>query len=57
VIEKAGGFSLSGLFGAGSSGSRAEAATRALQTTGFRPVRHIAEREGWRFTEGLKPRL
>jgi hypothetical protein len=24
---------------------------------GFRPVRTIAQRSGWRFTEGLKPRI
>jgi ubiquinone/menaquinone biosynthesis C-methylase UbiE len=56
VVEKTGGFRLWGLIDAGSSGPRAEAATRALQATGFRPVRRIAQREGWRFTEGLKPR-
>jgi hypothetical protein len=33
----------------------AGAATRALETNRFRPVRKIAERDAWRFTEGLKP--
>ena len=56
VVERTGGLRLWGLLDAGSSGPHAEAATRALQTIGFRPVRKIAEREGWRFTEGLKPR-
>jgi len=58
VVEKTGGLRLWGLFDTGSSGSgpRAEAATRTLQATGFRPVRRIAQREGWRFTEGLRPR-
>jgi hypothetical protein len=37
--------------------ARGETATTtgALELSGFRPVRRIAERDGWRFTEGLKP--
>ena len=53
VVERVGGFRLGGLLGGAGA---AEAATRALEATGLRPVRKIAQREGWRFTEGLKPR-
>jgi SAM-dependent methyltransferase len=56
VVERTGGFRLWGLAVGGSSQAGAEAATRALAATGFRPVRIIAQREGWRFSEGLKPR-
>ncbi len=56
VAERTGGFRLWGLFELRSSSGPANAVTRALETNGYRPVRKIAERDGWRFTEGLKPR-
>jgi SAM-dependent methyltransferase len=56
VAERVGGFRLWGVFEFRSSRGGADAVTRALAMNGFRPVRKIAERDGWRFTEGLKPR-
>jgi SAM-dependent methyltransferase len=56
VAERTGGFRLWRIFRAGSSSSRAQTVIRAIEINGYRPVRKIAERDGWRFTEGLKPR-
>ncbi len=56
VAERTGGFRLWGVVEFGTARGGGEAVTRALQLAGFRPVRKIAERDGWRFTEGLKPR-
>jgi len=56
VAQRTGGFRLWGVFELRSSSGPANAVIRALQTSGYRPVRKIAERDGWRFTEGLKPR-
>jgi ubiquinone/menaquinone biosynthesis C-methylase UbiE len=56
VAEKlaAGGFRA--LFGgAVSPPAPPTAAIDTLTAAGFRPVRTIAERDGWRFTEGMKP--
>ncbi len=55
VVQRTSGFRLGGLLG-GSSRAVAAGVTGALQASGFRPVRIIGEREGWRFAEGLKPR-
>lgn len=44
-----------GLFARPTADDR-DAALRLLENSGFRPVRRIAERNGWRFTEGIKPR-
>ncbi len=55
VAERTGGFRLWGVFEFGSSDAKAsEVATRLLTMNRFRPVRRIAERDGWRFTEGIK---
>lgn len=56
VAERTRGFRLWGVLDIGSSSRPADAAVRALQSRAYRPVRKIAERDGWRFTEGLKPR-
>jgi hypothetical protein len=53
IIERVGG----GLFGApvGKSDYSANGgAEEALRTAGFTPVRTLAERDGFRFVEGLK---
>lgn len=55
VAERTGGSRIGALF-AGGSAAEGEAITRTLAASGFRPVRKIAERDRWRFTEGLKPR-
>jgi SAM-dependent methyltransferase len=55
VAERTGGWRLWGVFEIRSPRGDAGAATRALETNRFRPVRKIAERDAWRFTEGLKP--
>ncbi len=53
VIERPGG--LAGLFRREPSEYLAShGAVGALDRAGFRPVRLLAERAGWRFTEGLK---
>ncbi len=57
VAERTGGSRLGTLFGGGSSSDRTDAVARTLGVSGFRPVRKIAERDRWRFTEGLKPRI
>jgi SAM-dependent methyltransferase len=59
VAERPGGarrwrLGLWGLARAGSSGKDRSAVSRMLADHGFRPVRIIGERDGWRFTEGLK---
>ena len=51
VAERTGG--LSRLLGARFAGA-GDAAARLLETHGLRPARVIAQRDGWRFTEGLK---
>ncbi len=55
VAERTGGIRLWGVVQVGARGG-GDAAIRALEQRGFRPVRKIVERDGWRFTEGLKPR-
>ena len=56
VAERTGGYRLWGVFELRRSSVSGGAVIRALEINGFRPVRKIAERDGWRFTEGLKPR-
>jgi SAM-dependent methyltransferase len=56
VVERLGGLRLWGVLEVRSPRGDSGAATRALEIHRFRPVRKIAERDGWRFTEGLKPR-
>lgn len=55
VAERTGGVRLWGIVQIGSHAG-GDSAAKALEQQGFRPVRKIAERDGWRFTEGLKPR-
>jgi len=60
VVIEAGpgeGGGLRGLLGAGRPDPYVEAggAAPALETAGFRPVRVLGEREGYRFVEGVKP--
>jgi ubiquinone/menaquinone biosynthesis C-methylase UbiE len=55
VAERTGGIRLWGIMQVGARGG-SDAAVKAVEQRGFRPVRKIAERDGWRFTEGLKPR-
>jgi len=56
VAERTGAVRLWGAFEIRPPRGDAAAATRALESHRFHPVRKIAERDGWRFTEGLKPR-
>ncbi len=56
VAERTGGVRLWGVFELRGSSGPGQAVARALEKNGYRPVRKIAERDGWRFTEGLKPR-
>ena len=56
VAERTGGVRLWGVFDVGRSSAPGHSIVRALEMNGYRPVRKIAERDGWRFTEGLKPR-
>jgi SAM-dependent methyltransferase len=51
VAERTGGGFLGGLLKAG---GHSGAASHMLEATGCRPARVIADRDGWRFTEGLK---
>lgn len=55
VAERTATSRLFGLVRTGST-APAEAIARALAENGYRPVRKIAERDGWRFTEGMKRR-
>jgi ubiquinone/menaquinone biosynthesis C-methylase UbiE len=54
VIGSLGGRGLGALFGGGGAPTRDP--RPALERGGFRFVRHLAEREGLSFVEGLKPR-
>jgi ubiquinone/menaquinone biosynthesis C-methylase UbiE len=57
VAERTTATGLRALFGGAPAPSGpANAAIQMLQMRGFRPVRTIAERDGWRFTEGMKRR-
>jgi hypothetical protein len=57
LAERVGATGLRALFcGATSSSSPPRATVGMLEMNGFRPVRVIAERDGWRFTEGMKSR-
>jgi len=51
VVERTGGGLLGALF---KSAGKADAALYMLEASGFRPARIIADRDGWRFTGGLK---
>jgi len=51
VAERTGGGLLGGLF---KPGGRTDIALRLLEAQGFKPARVIADRDGWRFTEGLR---
>jgi SAM-dependent methyltransferase len=55
VIGAVGGRGLGALFGGGAGPTRDP--RPALERGGFRFVRHLAEREGLSFVEGLKPRV
>jgi SAM-dependent methyltransferase len=57
VVERLGSSGLRALFLGGTARQvQADAAARILEERGFRPVRTIAQRDGWRFTEGIRPR-
>ena len=56
VAERTGRFRLWGVVELRGSSAPGHSVIKALEMNGYRPVRKIAERDGWRFTEGLKPR-
>jgi ubiquinone/menaquinone biosynthesis C-methylase UbiE len=53
LIQRIGG-GLFGGAGAGSVNAESDGAEGALRTAGFRPVRTLAEKDGFKFVEGLK---
>jgi ubiquinone/menaquinone biosynthesis C-methylase UbiE len=55
IIETGARGGLRGLIGAGTSSGDAGATVASLTTAGFRGSRVLAEREGYRFLEGMKP--
>ncbi len=56
VAERTGSSRLFGLLQTRTAAAPSETVARALSDNGYRPVRKIAERDGWRFTEGMKKR-
>ncbi len=56
VVERTGRSRLFGLVQTRVAAAPAETIARALSDHASRPVRKLAERDGWRFTEGMKKR-
>ena len=54
ITERAGASRLARIFGRRSPSTGGEATVHLLETHGLKPARVVAQREGWRFTEGLK---
>jgi ubiquinone/menaquinone biosynthesis C-methylase UbiE len=55
IIETGARGGLRGLIGGGAAPGDPKATVAALTTAGFRGARVLAEREGYRFVEGMKP--